>query len=221
MQIKHINSTVLYEDDAKTIAASVVAAVENKANLRGANLYGANLYGADLYEANLRGANLRGADLSGANLRGADLSGANLYGANLRGANLYEANLRGANLYEADLYGANLYGANLYEANLYEANTKDVYWPAPPMILLAHWGDVSGELCVDMMRYDAANHPKPELFVEWAAGGDCPYHEIHADRAANFQECRELIKADFLSLPVKSAHELVCLLAKEKRFDYP
>ena len=156
MQIKHINSTVLYEDDAKTIAASVVAAVENKANLRGANLYGANLY-----------------------------------------------------------------GANLYEANLYEANTKDVYWPAPPMILLAHWGDVSGELCVDMMRYDAANHPKPELFVEWAAGGDCPYHEIHADRAANFQECRELIKADFLSLPVKSAHELVCLLAKEKRFDYP
>ena len=60
-----------------------------------------------LVEAVKNGANLRGADLYGANLRGADLRGANLYGANLRGADLY-----GADLYGADLYGADLYGAD-------------------------------------------------------------------------------------------------------------
>ena len=74
-----------FECKDNTIALTLKAALEAKANLRGANLRGANLYGADLY-----GANLRGANLYGANLRGANLRGANLYGANLRGANLDE-----------------------------------------------------------------------------------------------------------------------------------
>lgn len=43
-------------------------------------------------------ANLRGANLEEANLRAADLSGANLWGANLQGSDLWEVNLRGANL---------------------------------------------------------------------------------------------------------------------------
>jgi hypothetical protein len=77
-----------FECKDNTIALTLKAALEAK---------------ADLYGANLRGANLRGANLRGANLYGADL-----YGANLRGANLYGANLRGANLYGADLYGADL-----------------------------------------------------------------------------------------------------------------
>ena len=84
-----------------SVAITLAAAINAKANL----------YGANLRSANLRSANLRDADL-----RSADLRGANLYGADLRGANLY-----GADLYGADLRGANLYGANLYGANLGDA----------------------------------------------------------------------------------------------------
>ena len=123
--------------------------------------------------------------------------------------------LRGANL-----TWANLIGANLTWANLTGAKTTNIYWPSATMILLAEWGPVSDELCLDLMRYDAANHNNPGLFIAWAAGGACPYAGSRIVRAAHFQEQPHLIKTDFLSLPVKSAHELVCMLAKEKGFDY-
>ena len=79
---------ILFEAAVDTVAAALVLAFQQGADLRGANLRGANLPGADLY-----GAYLDGADLDGANLRGADLRGADLYGANLDGANLDGANL--------------------------------------------------------------------------------------------------------------------------------
>jgi hypothetical protein len=113
-----------HECENNTIAITLRAAVELKANLYGANLKGANLEGANLRGANLRGANLECANLKGANLEGANLRGANLRGANLRGANLECANLECANLECANLYGANLKGANLIGANLYGANLK-------------------------------------------------------------------------------------------------
>jgi len=115
---------VFFETDAETIGGAVAAAIQAKADLRGADLRGANLG-----EADLRGADLRAADLRGANLGEADLRDANLCGADLRGANLGEAelcgaNLRGANLGEAELCGADLRGANLCYANLRGANLR-------------------------------------------------------------------------------------------------
>ena len=116
-----------HECEDNSVAITLAAAINAKANLRSADLRSADLGGADLYGANLGGANLYGADLYGADLYGADLRSANLYGANLRSADLRSANLRSAdlrsaNLRSADLYGANLYGANLYGANLGGAN---------------------------------------------------------------------------------------------------
>ena len=107
---------VLFETDAESVGAAVLAALKAKANLcgadlRGANLCGANLCGADLRGASLRDADLRDASLCGASLCGADLRGANLCGADLRGASLRDASLRGANLCGADLCGADLCGA--------------------------------------------------------------------------------------------------------------
>ena len=87
-----------HECENNSVAITLAAAINAKANL-----YGANLYAANLRSANLYGADLRGADLYGANLRSANLYGANLYGANLRSANLRSANLYGANLGDADL----------------------------------------------------------------------------------------------------------------------
>ena len=55
-----------HECEDNSVAITLAAAINAKANLGYANLYGANLRGADL----------RGADLGGANLRGADLGGA-------------------------------------------------------------------------------------------------------------------------------------------------
>ncbi len=57
-----------HECEDNSVAITLAAAINAKADLRGADLYGANLRGADLYGADLRGADLRGADLYGANL---------------------------------------------------------------------------------------------------------------------------------------------------------
>lgn len=113
-------------------------------------------------KANLGGANLHRADLGGADLRGAYLRRADLGGAYLRRANLRGADLRGANL------------------------------PSPTVVLLATWLTVSVPLCADLMRYDASCHPDPAAFDRWAEVGDCPYDDVHVERAANFSELREL-----------------------------
>ena len=68
IEIKGIFGSVLfsYESENNTIKETILKAIQERANLRG----------ADLSRANLREADLSGADLSGANLSGADLSGA-------------------------------------------------------------------------------------------------------------------------------------------------
>ncbi len=174
---------VILETEAETLAAAVTQAAKNGANLRGADLYGANLRGANLYGANLYGADLRGADL-----QGADMRGANLYGANLRGADLYGADLRGADLRGTDL-------------------------PAPTMMLLAFWGEVSGALCRDLMVYDASCHPVPTAFDRWARGGNCPYSGVKVERAALFQEQRALWDA---AAPLCRPYDLMQRLLEEK-----
>jgi len=115
-------------------------------------------------------------------------AGANLAGANLDGANLAGANLDGANLAGANLARANLAGAYLARANL--AGAKSL--PPPSVILSGHWGEVPDDLCTDLMRWDAANHPDPSAFDRWAKGGACPYAGIAFARAANFHERRDL-----------------------------
>ena len=100
-----------YESDDNTIKKTLVRAIEEDADLRGAYLQGADLRGANLQGAYLRGAYLQGADLRGADLQGADLRGADLQGADLQGANLQGAYLRGANLQGAYLQGADLQDA--------------------------------------------------------------------------------------------------------------
>jgi hypothetical protein len=172
----------------------------------------ANLSKTDLREANLSKANLREANLSKANLYGANLSKANLREANLREANLRWVDLRWADLREADLYGANLRWADLREADLYGANLRWAQLPSPTMILLASWGKVSDELCVQLMRYDAACHPDPIAFDRWVDGGGCPYESRNFQRAAGFEENRELWS------PGKSLrpYELMVMVLEEK-----
>jgi hypothetical protein len=133
------------------------------------------------------GANLSYANLSYANLRAANLSDANLSYANLSYANLRAANLRAANLRAANLSDANLSYANLSYANLRAANL-----PAPTAVLLAYWGELTAQLCADLMLFDSLNHPDPEAFQRWVDGGNCPYASIHVQRAANFSEKKAL-----------------------------
>jgi hypothetical protein len=122
IQIKsRFNGNLIFETDAESLGAAVLAAIAAKANLSGANLFGADLSGADL-----SGANLFGADLSGANLFGANLSGANLSRANLSRANLSRADLSRANLSRADLSGANLSRADLYEIKISQEKLKAI-----------------------------------------------------------------------------------------------
>ena len=138
-------------------------------------------------------ADLRYADLSSADLSYADLSYADLRSANLRSADLRYADLRYADLSSADLRYADL--------------------PSPTMLLLASWYRISAELTLKLMRYDAANHPEPSKFDEWAKGGECPYADVKWQRCANFHENRELWKP---GKTTKSALELVMMLFAEK-----
>ena len=100
-------------------------------------------------------------------------------------------------------------------ADLSNANLSSADLPAPAMFLLCSWGAVSDKLTTELMRYDASNHPNPEKFDEWAAGGDCPY-QSGFQRCANFTEKRDLWKKG----KTKSARELALMLFKEKKIKY-
>jgi hypothetical protein len=176
--------------DPKALAAIVDAHGKYLRNEAGG--VRANLTEANLTEANLHGANLSMAYLTEANLYRANLSMADLSEANLHGANLSMADLSGANLHGANLSRANLHGANLSRANLSMADLSGTYLPAPTVMLLALWTEVGDDLCRDLMRWDAMNHPDPRAFQRWAEGGPCPYTGVGMGRAAHFQERKEL-----------------------------
>jgi hypothetical protein len=165
--------------------------------------------------ANLTGADLTRADLTRANLTRADLTGADLTRADLTGANLTGADLTGADLTWADLTWANLTGANLTRANLTRANLTSLYLPPPTWLLLCDWGGVSDKLTLELMRYDASNHPDPSKFDKWAKGNKCPYGKGF-QRCANFKEKRDLWKSG----KAKSARELMLMLFKEKNIKF-
>lgn len=112
--------------------------------------------------------------------------------------------------------GADLRGGDLARADLRGAKIKNTKWPSPTMILLANWGIVKDKLCLNLMRYDASNHPNPKSFMQWAKNGICPYLNLNIQRSVNFEENKELIKKGFLQRKVKSAYELAMALLKEE-----
>ena len=116
-----------YEKENNNIKETLLEAVKQCADLRGAYLQGADLQGAYLQGADLRGADLRGAYLQGADLQGAYLQCAYLQGADLQGAYLQCAYLQGADLQGADLRGAYLQGADLQGAYLQCAYLQGAY----------------------------------------------------------------------------------------------
>ena len=131
MIIKTLDGRIIIEGDFASACVAIQAAIESKADLRGADLRRAilrkaDLSGADLSEADLWGAYLWEANLSGADMSGADLRGASLHGADLRRAILRGAYLRGADLRGAILSGADMSGAILREADLSGADLREV-----------------------------------------------------------------------------------------------
>jgi len=88
------------------------------------------------------------------------------------------------------------------------------------MVLLASWVQVSDELCVDLMRYDAVNHPEgEEAFDRWVETGTCPYDDVTVERCVHFLESRSLwrtYRSDVARYgPVPSALELARRLLAE------
>ena len=114
----------------------------------------------------------------------------------------------------ANLSRANLSRAHLSEANLSEANLSWANQLMPPMVLLANWGDVSDDLCADLMNYDASNHPDGAVaFAAWVAGGVCPYAGCRVARSANFTERKACYRPE---RPLQSALQLMDRLLAEK-----
>jgi len=166
----------------------------------------------EISKENLRGVNLRGANLHNADLQGVDLCNVSLCNANLRGADLRKVSFCNANLRDTNLCGANLRSADLRGANLRGADLRVAYLPSPTMVLLAEWKEVSDELCIELMRYDASCHPDPTKFNIWVETNNCPYKYAQVQRAANFKEKKELYSAS----PSKGPYELMNMLLKEK-----
>ena len=115
---------------------------------------------------------------------------------------------------DADIAWANLSWADLSGAYLSWANLSGANYLAPPMVLLASWGDVSDDLCADLMNYDASNHPDgAAAFASWAAGGPCPYTGCRVARSANFSERQSCYRPE---RPLQSALPLMDRLIAEK-----
>jgi len=237
MQIKRwTDDVVIFEDDSDNIRDCLTNAVKQQisldyarlvgasldyARLVGASLEGASLEGASLNRASLVGArlveaSLEGASLNRASLIGASLEGASLIGASLEGASLNRASLVDASLVDASLNRASLNRASLVGASLEGASLVGTSLVNPSLLLLASWGEVSDSLCIELMRYDAANHPNPKTFDVWADGGVCPYSGFMVTRMIHFRERRELWSPG----PAKSAYELMVMLFKEKKIKW-
>ena len=94
-----------------------------------------------------------------------------------------------------DLQGANLRGADLRRADLRRAYLQDADLPAPSIILLANWRELSDKTTIALMRLDcSACLNGKKRFDIWAHDGICPYNESKVQRVANFVEKKHLWK---------------------------
>ena len=124
-------------------------------------------------------------------------------------SNLYRANLSGADLSGADLYRADLSGAGLYGANLYGAKINFKNFPSIKTLANVCLGKLSSKLSTELMRRDAAGHPHPEKFTEWAnKGGACPYQ--NEDRFWVFEERKEDWKEGSPQMPDVELIRAIC-----------
>lgn len=116
---------------------SLISALGEGVDLRGACLRGARLRGARLRTALLRdadfsGADLEKADLCGVDAQGASFAGANLFCASFKDADLTESNLCRANLRHVDFRGAiclrtAFSGADLWNAYLWNVDLSQSF----------------------------------------------------------------------------------------------
>lgn len=89
-----------------------------------------------------------------------------------------------SNLRDSKLRYSNLSGSNLSNANY------DIM-----QVLQCSWGEVSKELCVQLMRLDCGALPGgEESFNKWAHGGSCPFEKTSYRRIVYFEESSELWK---------------------------
>lgn len=193
--------------------------------LKNPTLGTSELYGKELDYANLININLEGANLSRVSLKRADLYNANLQGANLidtclNRAVLSQVNLKNAYLENVDLRHVDLQNVNLKFTYLNRVDLRCSRLPSPTIMLLCDWGVVSDNLCLELMRYDASNHPNPILFDIWKENGNCPYSYARVQRTANFKENRDVWQDWNDDIIVKSAYELMIMLFEEKGIRY-
>lgn len=87
-------------------------------------------------------------------------------------------------------------------------------FPAPAIMLLNYWKhNFSNELTQELMIYDCANHPNPELFDKWASDPNrpCPYKlpnletTFNVARNAIFIEDWSLWKLEFKNRQPKTS----------------
>ena len=127
------------------------------------------------------------------------------------GAGLYRADLFGADLSGADLSGAGLYRANLSGANLSGAKIEFYQFPSIRTLSSMPQKNISDEIILELMRLDADAHPKPELFDEWAKGGNCPYE--NEERWWCMPEKREVWKP---GKPTMKLSDLIMAICREE-----
>lgn len=168
------------------------------ADLRGIYLGNAYIKGAILSGANCRAVNFKGASLELSNFNEADFLGANLSNTNLYNASFCYANFKCADLSGADFRYAKLNCANIQYCKYDLYSIIQIYFDDPQCV-------------TEAMRHDAANHPEPELFDAWAAGGDCPYNKKGKRLICGFEAKKELWKP---GKPELSLYELWLEIAK-------
>ena len=117
-------------------------------------------------------------------------------------------NLEDCDLQEIDLSGADLSGAYLSRADLSGANL-----PSPTGMLLAQWGELSDNLTIQAMAFDANCHNDPLAFDVWKKTGICPYQNSKFQRACNFREKRKLWDSSF---NVPRIWDLMVAIIREK-----
>jgi hypothetical protein len=110
------------------------------------------------------------------------------------------------NLSRADLSGADLSGINLSGAKI-----KFHQYPSIRTLSSMTLENISDEIILELMRWDAQAHPEPELFDEWAKGGPCPYQ--NEERWWWMTENKEVWKA---GKPTMKLSDLVLEICKQE-----
>jgi hypothetical protein len=183
-------------------------------NFSNAKFTRVHFHDTDFFECDFHNVILDNCIFTKCDMRWSSFNTCSINTCNFIECNLAHCDFNHSVIRDTNLAGQDFSFSSFFRAGLYNVNLCNSRLPSPQAFMMMEirkfgMNEISNELCLELMRYDAASIENGvELMNDWAFNGPCPFSNSKWARAAMFSE-RIAVWKPGPSLPVYKLAEMV------------